>query len=139
MEAYSVELPKGTRSHGANLNMYTLSTPTKTTVKAPTSQVRIPQFTVPPTSSGGAVIYDQTTMQRILEEAKLEPPVSSGSPLGDTDRLLTKVLTVIDKACLWHMLPTCSQLQNLSHKSLVMSSTADTPCPLSCMDSKGVG
>ena len=105
MEAYSVELPKGTRSHGANLNMYTLSTPTKTTVKAPTSPVRIPQFTVPPSSSGGAVIYDQTTMHRILEEAKLEPPVSSGSPLGDTDRLSTKVLTVIDKACLWHMLP----------------------------------
>ena len=105
MEAYSVELPKGTRSHGANLSMYTLSTPTKTTVKALTSRVRIPQFTVPPSSSGGAVIYDQKTMSRILEEAQLEAPVSSGSPLGDKDRLSTKIPIVIDKACLWHMLP----------------------------------
>ena len=59
MEAYSVELPKGTRPQGVNLHMYTLSTPTKTTVKALTSPVRIPQFTVPPSSSGGAVIYNK--------------------------------------------------------------------------------
>ena len=105
MEAYNVELPKGTRSQGLNLNMYTLSTPTKTTVKALTSPVRIPQFLAPPSSSGGAVIYDHKTMSRILEEAQLEAPVSSGSPLGDKDRLSTKIPLVIDKACLWHMLP----------------------------------
>ena len=108
MEAYSVELPKGTRPQGLNLNMYTLSTPTKTTVKALTSPVRIPQFltTAPPSSSGGAVIYDHKTMNRILQDAQLEAPVSSGSPLGDKDRRLsTKILIVIDKACLWHMLP----------------------------------
>ena len=107
MEAYSVELPKGTRSQGLNLNMYTLSTPTKTTVKALTSPVRIPQFltTAPPSSSGGAVIYDHKTMNRILAEAQLEAPVSSLSPLGDENRLSTKILLVIDEACLWHMLP----------------------------------
>ena len=44
-------------------------------------------------------------MSRILEEAQLEAPVSSGSPLGDKDRLSTKILIVIDKAFLWHMLP----------------------------------
>ena len=106
MEAYNVELPKGTRSN-ANLNMYTLSTPTKTTAKALTSPVRLPQFltTAPPSSSGGAVIYDHKTMNRILQDAQLEAPVSSGSPLGDKDRLSTKILIVIDKACLWHMLP----------------------------------
>ena len=107
MEAYNVELPKGTRSQGLNLNMYTLSTPTKTTAKALTSPVRLPQFltTAPPSSSGGAVIYDHKTMNRILQEAQLEAPVSSGSPLGDKDRLSTKILVVIDKACLWHLLP----------------------------------
>ena len=104
MEAYNVELPKGTRSQGLNLNMYTLSTPTKTTVKAITSPVRIPQFLNPPSSSA-AVLYDQKTMRRILEEAQLEAPASSLSPIGDKDRLSTKVLVVIEKACLWHMLP----------------------------------
>ena len=106
MEAYNVELPKGTRSN-ANLNMYTLSTPIKTTAKALTSPVRLPQFltTAPPSSSGGAVIYDHRTMSRILEEAQLEAPVSLLSPLGDKERLSTKILIVIDKAYLWHMLP----------------------------------
>ena len=110
MEAYNVELPKGTRSD-ANLNMYILSTPIKTTAKARrdsrTSPVRLPQLftTAPPSSSGGAVIYDHKTMNRILQDAQLETPVSSGSPLGDKDRLSTKVPLVIDKACLWHMLP----------------------------------
>ena len=104
MEAYSIELPKGTCPQGVNLNMYTLSTPTKTTVKALTSPVRIPVFHHPPSPSG-AVLYDQTTMSRILEEAQLEAPASSSSPIGDKDRLSTKILVVIDKACLWHMLP----------------------------------
>jgi hypothetical protein len=98
------KVPKGTRSHGVNLNMYTLSTPTKTTVKALTSPVRIPVFHHPPSPSG-AVLYDQTTMSRILEEAQLEAPASSSSPIGDKDRLSTKILVVIDKACLWQMLP----------------------------------
>ena len=54
-EAYSIERQKGTRAQGVNLNMYTLSTPTKTTGKALISPVRLPQFLVPPSSSGGAV------------------------------------------------------------------------------------
>ena len=93
MEAYSVELPKGTRSQSVNLNMYTLSTPTKTTGKAIASPARIPQFLNPPSSSG-AVLYDQTTMSRILEEAQLEAPASTLSPIGDRDRLSTKILVV---------------------------------------------
>ena len=109
MGAYSIEIPKATRSQeGVNVYVgYMWATPTKTTVKALTSPVRIPQFIVqvPPSSSGGAVIYDHKTMNRILQDAQLEAPVSSGSPLGDKDRLSTKILTVIDKACLWHMLP----------------------------------
>ena len=127
MEAYNVELPKGTRSQGLNLNMYTLSTPTKTTGKTTgkaltTSPVRLPQFltTAPPSSYGGAVIYDHKTINRILQEAQLEAPVSSSSPLGEKDRLSTKILIVIEKACLWHMLPS-SELVALKLSDVVHS------------------
>ena len=54
-------------------------------------------------------------MSRILEEAQLEAPVSSGSPLGDKDSLSTKILIAVDKSCLWHMLPASELVaQNLS-------------------------
>ena len=56
MEAYSIELQKGTRPQGVNLNMYTFSTPTKATAKAITSPVRIPQFLNPPSSSGAVLL-----------------------------------------------------------------------------------
>ena len=36
---------------------------------------------------------------------QLEGPASTQSPIGDKDRLSYKVLVVIEKACLWHMLP----------------------------------
>ena len=119
MEAYSVELPKGTRSQSVNLNMYTLSTPTKTTGKAIASPARIPQFLNPPSSSA-AVLYDEQTMSRILEEVQLEAPASLLSPIGHKDRLLTKVIVCIEKACLWHMLP-ASELVALKLSDVVHS------------------
>ena len=95
---HSIELPKGTRSQGVNLNMYTLSTPTKTTVKALTSPVRIPVFIHPPSSSG-AVLYDQTMMSRVLEEAQLEAPASSSSPIDDKGRTSLKIACRISGTC----------------------------------------
>ena len=74
-----------------NLNMYTLSTPTKTTGKAIASPARIPQFLNPPSSSA-AVLYDEQTMSRILEEDQLEAPASLLSPIGHKDLLSTKVI-----------------------------------------------
>ena len=56
-----------------------------------------------PPSSSAAILYDQTTMSKILEEAQLEAPASSLSQIGDKGRLSTKALLVI-VASLWHML-----------------------------------